>query len=187
VTRYRTIVADPPWPGVGTRMGKGGRRARATILPYSLMDLETIADLPVVTVADDDAHLFLWSTRRGFREGWAAWVARAWGFEPIGEVIWGLRNPGFGTVLGNDHEPVLVGRRGDLPFTTGFRMAGVHFWRQTYDHGKVHSAKPEGFLDFVEQVSPGPYVELFSRRHRMGWDVWGSESANTAKLALCQT
>jgi N6-adenosine-specific RNA methylase IME4 len=46
----------------------------------------------------------------------------------------------------------------------------------------AHSQKPEHFLDLVEQVSPGPYVELFARRHRMGWDVWGNESANTATL-----
>jgi N6-adenosine-specific RNA methylase IME4 len=181
---YKTLVADPPWPGIGTRIGIGGRRRRVTLLPYSLMDLEAIADLPVRQLADDDAHLFLWCTRRGFREGWAAWVARAWGFEPIGEIIWGLRNPGMGTVLGNDHEPVLVARRGDIKFNGDTRMGGVHFWRQLYDIGKVHSAKPEGFLDFVEQISPGPYVELFARRHRMGWDVWGDQSANTAVLAV---
>lgn len=48
----------------------------------------------------------------------------------------------------------------------------------------AHSQKPEHFLDLVEQVSPGPYVELFARRHRMGWDVWGNESANTAELSI---
>lgn len=47
----------------------------------------------------------------------------------------------------------------------------------------AHSQKPEAFFDLVEQVSPGPYVELFSRHHhRLGWDVWGDESANTAAL-----
>jgi N6-adenosine-specific RNA methylase IME4 len=24
-------------------------------------------------------------------------------------------------------------------------------------------------------VSPGPYLEMFSRRARFGWDVWGNE------------
>jgi len=38
-----------------------------------------------------------------------------------------------------------------------------------------HSAKPEAFLDLVEQVSPGPYLELFARRQRLGWDTWGNE------------
>lgn len=46
----------------------------------------------------------------------------------------------------------------------------------------AHSAKPEAFIDMVEQVSPPPYVELFSRRHRLGWDVHGNESAGTATL-----
>jgi N6-adenosine-specific RNA methylase IME4 len=44
-----------------------------------------------------------------------------------------------------------------------------------------HSTKPEAWLDYFEQVSPPPYVELFARRHRLGWDVWGNESANTAE------
>ena len=51
----------------------------------------------------------------------------------------------------------------------------------TWPRGK-HSQKPEHFYDMVEQVSPAPYVELFARRHRLGWDVWGDESANTASL-----
>jgi hypothetical protein len=37
----------------------------------------------------------------------------------------------------------------------------------------AHSAKPPAFLDLVEQVSPGPYVELFARAPRLGWDSWG--------------
>jgi N6-adenosine-specific RNA methylase IME4 len=37
----------------------------------------------------------------------------------------------------------------------------------------AHSAKPAAFLDIVERVSPGPYVELFARAPRLGWDSWG--------------
>ncbi len=36
-----------------------------------------------------------------------------------------------------------------------------------------HSEKPQAFMDVVESVSPGPYVELFSRSPRLGWDSWG--------------
>jgi N6-adenosine-specific RNA methylase IME4 len=43
-------------------------------------------------------------------------------------------------------------------------------------HRGAHSAKPEAFLDMVEQVSPGPYLELFARRQRLGWDTWGNEA-----------
>lgn len=37
----------------------------------------------------------------------------------------------------------------------------------------IHSEKPAAFLDVVEQVSPAPYVELFARAPRLGWDAWG--------------
>jgi N6-adenosine-specific RNA methylase IME4 len=36
-----------------------------------------------------------------------------------------------------------------------------------------HSAKPPALLDVVERVSPSPYVELFARQPRLGWDSWG--------------
>ena len=38
-----------------------------------------------------------------------------------------------------------------------------------------HSEKPDEFFGLVEQISPGPYLELFARRRRPGWDVWGNE------------
>ncbi len=45
-----------------------------------------------------------------------------------------------------------------------------------------HSAKPEAFLDLVEHVSPGPYLEMFARRQRLGWDTWGDEALNHVEL-----
>src|ERR1035438_7212053 len=81
---YRTIVADPPWQ-ITMHMGAGGRRARATEVPYGMMTVDEIKALPVASLADEQAHLYLWTTRRYFREGVAVAVARAWGFEPCGE------------------------------------------------------------------------------------------------------
>jgi N6-adenosine-specific RNA methylase IME4 len=45
-----------------------------------------------------------------------------------------------------------------------------------------HSAKPDLFADLIERMSPGPYVELFARRDRLGWDTWGNESLGTAEM-----
>lgn len=180
--RYRTIVADPPWE-VAKRMGAGGRRKRATEVPYEMQGLDWIKALPVSEWADDEAHLYLWATRKLFREGEAAAVARAWGFEPRGEIIWGLRNPGMGGFLGNGHEPILLASRGGLSFPQAIPQS-VQFWRQAYLHGKVHSAKPDGFLDCVEGWSDAPYLEMFARRARFGWDYWGDESLGTAQVAV---
>jgi N6-adenosine-specific RNA methylase IME4 len=177
--RYRTIVADPPWE-ITRRLGKGGRRANTTEVPYDFMTLADIA--ATIPPAEDDCALFLWSTRRVFREGDAAKIARAWGFEPCGEIIWGLRNSGTGAPpFGNDHEPILVAKRGH-PRIEHQEYLGVWFWRQVYEYGKagvpqkVHSAKPPGFIELVEQIADGPRLEMFAREARLGWDTWGHEA-----------
>ena len=46
-----------------------------------------------------------------------------------------------------------------------------------------HSEKPEAFLDVVESVSPGPYLEMFARRNRLGWDTWGNQSFEHVEMA----
>lgn len=38
-----------------------------------------------------------------------------------------------------------------------------------------HSAKPELAYDMIESLFPGPYLELFARRHRVGWRCLGWE------------
>lgn len=45
-----------------------------------------------------------------------------------------------------------------------------------------HSAKPEAFLDIVEQVSPAPRLEVFARRARFGWDYAGDGSLGTVEI-----
>jgi len=45
-----------------------------------------------------------------------------------------------------------------------------------------HSEKPAAMVDFIEGISPAPRLELFSRRKRMGWDVWGNEVENSVEL-----
>lgn len=45
-----------------------------------------------------------------------------------------------------------------------------------------HSRKPDVFHDIIEKVSPGPYVELFARRARPGWAVWGNQAPNPVVL-----
>jgi N6-adenosine-specific RNA methylase IME4 len=82
------------------------------------------------------------------------------------------------------HEAVLVCSRGSLPFTVTGEQS-VQDWPQPYWKGrKLHSAKPEAFLDLVERASPEPRLEMFARRARLeGWDYWGDQSLNTAEVA----
>ena len=143
------------------------------------MTVADIGALPVAALAAPDSVLYLWTTNHYLNTAYD--VASAWGFAPSATLVWCkpanqglLRGPTFLSNL----EFILYCRRGS-PET--LRKIGTRWF--TWPRGR-HSAKPEAFIDLVEQVSPGPYVELFARRHRLGWDVWGDESANTAQLTI---
>ena len=41
---------------------------------------------------------------------------------------------------------------------------------------REHSRKPDEFYEIVESCSPGPYLEMFARGARPGWQVWGDQS-----------
>jgi N6-adenosine-specific RNA methylase IME4 len=54
MSKYRTIVADPPW-SFGSAATKADARKH-----YATMPLDDICALPVADSAEDDAHLWLW-------------------------------------------------------------------------------------------------------------------------------
>lgn len=189
--RYRTILADPPWPFQWSG-GKGGRRRRETELGYRTMTVAAIADLDVASVAHPDGcNLFLWATDEMYREGDAVRVARAWGFEPVGPaIIWAKPNYGAGFFPRAGHEMLMVCRtRGVAAFWNDVFAArathSVQTWGQARapkNGGKQHSRKPEDAADLAEIVSPGPYLEMFARRTRLGWDTWGDQALEHVAL-----
>lgn len=173
---YRTIVADPPWPVVSSIGAFGSRRRNVTPKPYSTMTLDAIEALSVVDLADNPCVLLLWVPPRLNREGVGVAVAKAWGFGVGGEFIWSKPNIGMGAVPRISHEVLLVCTRGKGALDGAPRnLHSVLTVPQLYgtNHGKTHSAKPPTFLDLAESISPGPYVELFARAPRLGWDSWG--------------
>jgi N6-adenosine-specific RNA methylase IME4 len=178
--KYRTIVADPPWPdayrltGV-TRVGREFRE-RGIEAQYPTMSLAEIKSLPVIEFADTaGTHLYLWTTNLHIRESFE--VLDAWGFRYKALLTWVKQGHlGLGHHWRNQTEHVLFGVLGSL---------------RTHDRGQVnvfsapkrgHSVKPEAFLDIVERMSPGPYLELFARRNRLGWDTWGNEALEMVEL-----
>lgn len=188
--RYRTIVADPPWPLQDAKcrpwvMGAGGRRMRATTVPYEFMPLEDIYALPVADFAHEEGcHLYLWVPAKFNREGIGVRTAREWGFEVVSEIVWDKVNFGLGRFPRPQHEILLVCRRGKLAFERR-DVGSVQSWtvpRARNNGGKVHSAKPDAALDLIEASSPGPYLEMFARTARFGWDYWGDQSLGTAEM-----
>jgi N6-adenosine-specific RNA methylase IME4 len=179
MTLYRTIVADPPWEyertGVTFEDETSGRFKSSTV-PYDTMTLGALADLPVRSMAAKDAHLYLWTTQRYLRD--AYWIAEAWGFTVSSVLVW--CKPVRGWTVGGTYmsttEFALFCRRGSLKALRRVESQWFEWSRGP------HSAKPEAFLDMVEAVSPGPYLEMFARRQRLGWDTWGNEALNHVEL-----
>jgi N6-adenosine-specific RNA methylase IME4 len=190
--RYRTILADPPWPiawtgGSATRVnGRGERHVNHKFksdLPYDRMSIDAICALPVSDLAEADAHLYLWIPDEFLIEGVGARVVRAWGFEPGRLLIWHKTGFGLGRFPRPQHEALIVCRRGSLPFQVA-DVGSVQTWKFPYENGaRAHSRKPDGSIDLIERASPGPYLELFARRARLGdWHYWGDESLGTAEM-----
>jgi N6-adenosine-specific RNA methylase IME4 len=176
---YRTIVADPPWSYRDDDRTSPGRRSPNTAARhYPTQTREWIASLPIGELAADDAHLYLWVTCPLLFEVAPAELARGWGFEYKTAVTW-IKTGGLG--LGHYYrvntEHALLCVRGAATVPPALRERN-HFAAPRTQH----SRKPDAFFDLVERVSPGPYVELFSRRARLGWDYWGDEVNSTVEL-----
>ena len=95
-------------------------------------------------------------------------------------IVWHKVNgtPFASSVAPNHAEYLLFGRCGSVRLLDRLDTSVFAFRH----NAKVHSRKLEGFLDRIEQVSPGPYLEMFARRARFGWDYWGDQSLGTAEM-----
>lgn len=197
---YSTIVADPPWRyGERTIPWRSSTASTA----YSLMATDEIAALPVADLAADDAHLYLWAVPAligdacEVAESWgftidtvlswckpgpglgAGWrgnteflvVSRRGVFEP---------NPSCSTCGGQARGrrrrcacdvPTFRWKGEQVAMRRPFLSTAQGSW---YVAGRgAHSEKPALFGDLIERMSPGPYLELFARAPRLGWDSWG--------------
>jgi N6-adenosine-specific RNA methylase IME4 len=165
---FSTILADPPWD-VMQRGGRGASRH------YSLMTVAEIAALPVGKLASTDAHLWLWVTNATLFSGHI--VMAAWGFRYRSCLTWVKPGLGLGSsYLRNNTEHLLLGTRGKAPIL--FRSQPTWLYAPKQDH----SHKPEEQYAVIERCSPGPYLELFARRKRSGWQAWGNEVASDIEL-----
>lgn len=177
MTCYRTIVADPPWDYGVARPGFTGLNTNpGRMLPYATMSVADIAALPVRDFAEKDAHLYLWTTQRFLTDAFT--IAAAWGFKPSCVLVW-CKEPmpfNYGGAFKSTIEFVLYCRRGSLKAVTDVDRQWFTWPR------RKNSEKPEAFLDMVETVSPGPYLEMFARRNRLGWDTWGNEALEHVEM-----
>jgi site-specific DNA-methyltransferase (adenine-specific) len=184
--KYGVILADPPWAYHNWSERKQG----AAAAEYPTMSVAQLKALPVESLAADNSVLLLWGTWPKLAEACLP-VMEAWGFRyitgfpwvkitEIGSSLWGgveiSVQYGVGFWARGCTELVLIGKRGNAkPPESGF--IGL------LSPNLYHSRKPDDLYEYAEAM-PGPYLELFARRSREGWDVWGNEVGSTIDLGL---
>lgn len=163
--RYPIIYADPPW-----QYDDANSRGAAED-HYPTMSIDDICKLQVPDHATDDAVLLLWATSALLHEAFL--VMDSWGFEYRSSFVWVKSRVGLGHWTRVRHEILLIGVRGRFPPPApAARPDSV----VQADLGK-HSAKPDRFYDLIEKMWPGlPRLELFARRARPGWAIWGNQA-----------
>ena len=173
--KYRTIVADPPW--AQTMSGSYKRRPKLTReLPYPTMSVDEIANMPVADLAEVGCHLWLWTTNEFLHDGFH--VMKSWGFKYLAPIHW-IKPSGFGNYWQHRTQTILFGYYQKCQFNLE-RYLPNHF---TANAGK-HSQKPDASFDLVERVSDPARLEIFSRRYRFGWHVFGNEVESDVEIPV---
>lgn len=172
--RFATILVDPPWR-FANRTGKMAPEHKR-LRRYRTMSMDEIAALPVGRLAADRSHLYMWCPNALLVDGLQ--IMQAWGFTYKTNLVWykvrkdgGPDGRGVGFYFRNVTELLLFGIKGRLrTLSPGRRQVNIVITRK-----QEHSRKPDEVYELIEQCSPGPYIELFARVCRDGWQQWGDE------------
>jgi N6-adenosine-specific RNA methylase IME4 len=175
--KYSVIYADPPW---SFDVWSGAGKDRSAENHYPTMKQEDIEALPVAQLAADDCALFMWAVMPQLPE--ALDVIKAWGFEyTTCAFVWVKQTKDeerFATGMGYwtraNAELCLLATRGSPPRLN----ADVH--QVILSPRTEHSRKPDEAAARIMRLVPGPYTELFARRPRDGWDLWGNQAPEEA-------
>lgn len=171
MTRYGCIVADPPWR---FRTWSESNQKKSAKNHYDLMELDDIKALPVKDWAADDCVLLMWACNPMIQHALA--VIDAWGFKyKTVAFTWAKQTPtqkswhfGLGYWTRQNTEQCFLATRGKPKAQSRSVPQLVVAPR------REHSRKPD-IHDRYEALARGPYLEMFSRTTRVGWDMMGNE------------
>lgn len=199
---YGLVLADPPWH-FSTWSARGRDRcpdAPATneygydvrgrnnspLRHYATMSFANLLAMPVADLAARDSMLLLWSVDPMLPQ--ALQLGAAWGFtyKTVG-FYWAKERRNRGV---NNSRPHVKTR--PFPMGTGYWTRANPEQCLLFTRGKPtrlsasveklivsprreHSRKPDEQYGRIESLVAGPYLELFARNQRPGWDSWGNE------------
>lgn len=179
---FRLAIADPPWL-IKMRSEKGEEKSPQR--HYRCYPIEDIAFLPVSQIMATDSLMLLWGTAPMLDQ--QLWCLKTWGFDYISFAPWFKGSPrssdigpddedwkpsfGGGYIFRNCSEILLIGRRGSPKLLPQRRSLRAAF----FDPVREHSRKPDAQYSHAEALSPGPYIEIFSRTNRPNWTSFGDQ------------
>ena len=198
--KYGVILADPPWAFKtfslkgrdrcpDAPVGRAEQRQNNPERHYKTMPLSEIKALPVGEWAAESSVLLMWAVDPLLPE--ALETGAAWGFtyKTVGFYWAKMRREGSTRHLlhdAPDHKMFPMGTgywtRANpeicLLFTRGKPKrvsAGVR--KLIVAPRREHSRKPDEQYERIEALAQGPYLEMFARQRRPGWDVYGNETS----------
>lgn len=176
MNKYQTILADPPWE---MEFVKRKVRPNQITMPYPTMSLRDICNMGIDLhpYCADDCNLFLWTTHKWLPKAFQ--VIEEWGFKYHCLLTWNKLNGMTFFGFNRRTEFVLYAYRGKITI----KKDGESFPTIFEEKLTTHSVKPKVLYELIERKSPPPYLELFARNKRRGWDCWGNEIDNDIELS----
>ncbi len=181
--KYQIIYADPPWE---TRYFKESKKGMHSLkLPYPVMADKDIVEMPIKSIIEDNAVLFLWCIDQKIKL--LPKLFSSWGFElKCIAFIWfkkakntnGSNSP-YPNFTRRSCEYCFLGTRGKIKTLS----KTVEQFHSNVKEG--HSKKPAIFRqEIVRLYGNLGKIELFARDVESGWDAWGNQVPNHCQKLL---
>ena len=148
-----------------------------------MMSIDDIKKLPIQNIADDNSWCFLWTTQKYL---WSSKeILEGWGFIHKLTMVW---EKTYGKSAGMalysfrwNAEFILVGTKGKKDMFPKTKLIPAVFQAENVRH----SEKPQRFYDLISPLGEKK-IDIFARKNREGWDVWGNEVESDIDLLSVQ-
>lgn len=165
----QVLYADPPWAFDNSGFDQSAAQEYPVLKPEIIENYTDDTGRQIRQLAKQKGSiLFLWVPAAIVPEGLQ--ILKGWGFEYKAQMVWKKdRAPGIGWWVKSKHELLFIGALGSqlhpaIKFDSVFESPVT-----------THSKKPELVYEMIEAMYTGPYIELFARNTRPGWESWGNE------------
>ena len=177
---FGSIGSDPQWKFL-TRSAAG--EGRSANIHYKTEEVDKIKDLPVNQLLADDGAFYMWMVDWCPQD--ALDLLAHWGLKHITTAFtWVKQNAsGEGWHMGQGYWTRANPEQCWLATKGNPKRLYADVRQLIVAPVMEHSRKPDEWLDRIERLTGGEYLELQARRTRPGWVSWGDELKFTGVAA----